>query len=250
MSEYVIDGYVFKSKTALGEAIRDILHRYPVGEMLDQADTDFMYDVIHMHPNAEAKIGCGIKAFGVQQNPGYKNKEFMLIRKDGTQTDFSFNKCLRAPTQQARFLQACRQAVSAGIIAFRHTYFQMTPNPVCELTGEILTMENSHVDHKPPHTFRWIAEMFIQKHHVNVERVALTSGGDNSCLVLMPSDLEALWTDYHWQMAELRVISASENMRRGTHGVELPPPQDVSQWVKDWIRADMESNGWALREES
>lgn len=246
--EFVVNGLLFTSKVALKGAICAILERYEPGQILDQDDTDFMYDVIQMHPNAADKVGCGVKAFGVQRNPSYKNKEFMLVRKDGTQTDFSFNKCLRPPTQLARFLQACRQSVADGIIAFRHAYFQMTPNPVCELTGELLTMENSHVDHAPPHTFRYIAEMFIQKYHVDVERVTLTSGGDNSCWVLMPTDLEALWTDYHWQYAKLRVISAAENMRRGTHGVELPVSGEVSQRIKDHIRAEMESNGWILGE--
>lgn len=246
--DILVNGELFTSKTALKAAIVAILGRYEVGQLLDQDDTDFMYDVIHMHPNADEKIGCGIKAFGIQRNASYKNKEFMLIRKDGTQTDFSFNKCLRSPTPLARFLQACRQSIADGIIAFRYAYFQSTPNPVCELSGVPLTMDNSHVDHAPPHTFRWIAEMFIQKYRVDVERVTLTSGGDNSCRVLMPSDLEALWTDYHWQYAKLRVISAAENMKRGTHGVELPTPKEVSQHIKDYIRAEMESDGWTLRE--
>lgn len=247
MNSYVIDGYVYTSKAALGDAIRAILNRYLPGDVLDQADTDFMYDVIQMHPNAEEKIGCGIRGFGVQRNPKYGQSEFILIRKDSTQTDFSYNKCLCPPTQLGRFLQACRQSIGDGIIGFRDLYFRSTSNPVCELTGECLTPQTAHVDHAPPHTFRWIAETFMQKYRIDVSRVELKSGGDNSCTVYLPKDIEELWIAYHWQLAKLRVISASENMRRGTHGVELPVSGDVSQKTKDAVRREMEANGWVLR---
>lgn len=248
MTEYVIDGYVFTSKVALGDAIRSILNNYEPGQELAQVDADFMEDVLDMHPHAAEKKGAGVKAFCVETNPSFKNKQFAVIRRDGTRTDFSFNKCLRAPTHQARFLQACRQAVSDGIIIFSKTYFQNNPSPICEITGEFLTPHTSHVDHAPPNTFRYIAWRFTQKYRIDVERVILTSGGDNSHKVFMPPELEAQWVSFHWDLAKLRVISASENLRRGTHGVELSEPiEDVSQWVKDWIHDDMAKEGWVLR---
>jgi hypothetical protein len=246
MSEYVIDGYVFTSKAALGDAIRSILNSYHAGDTLAPDDADFMEDVLAMHPHASEKIGAGVKGFCVEINPTFKQKQFAVIRRDGTRTDFSFNKCLRAPTHKARFLQACRQAIAAGVLVYRTAYFANNPNPICELTGEYLTPNTSHVDHAPPHTFRWIAETFMQRYRVNVDTVVLQSGGDNSHTILMPKDLEALWIDYHWQYAQLRVISASENMRRGSHGVELPAAVDVSRSIVKQVRDEMLADGWRV----
>lgn len=248
---YIVNGESFETKTALLDAIRTVFRRYLPGETLDQADTDFMFDVLMMHPDAETKAGCGIESFSVQFNPVYRNKEFHLHRKDGTSTDFSFKKCVSPPTHRARFLMACRQSIAPGIIAYRKTYFKVTVNPVCILSGDSLTPSNCHVDHEPPHTFRLLAEKFTNKYRVNMDGVHLSSGGDNNYTVLMPPDLEQLWTDFHWRHAHLRVISAAANLRLG-RGEDLAysrPHTEAELRDIAIIRQEMFDQGWRLLEE-
>lgn len=256
---YLVNGLEFATKEALQEEIKRILYKYEPEMILDCADTDFMCDVLFMHPHADEKIGKGVQSIGVQINPTYRNtRNFVVYRTDGTSSDFSYTKCLRPPTHRAMLIQACRQAIAPGIIAAKQSYFRQTVNPVCPITNEFLTPENTHVDHAYPKTFRNLFERFIREHHVNMDKVELVRGGDNSSIVQIADKmLESLWVSFHWQEAEIRFISAEANLLIHDKDPSLvfalweqqkneafPPSEPVSEWVKEKIRADMKAMGY------
>lgn len=245
---YLVNGQVFKTQAALTDAIRAVMARYIPGETLDQDDTDFMWDVLAMHPNAAEKMGAGVASIGIQFNAKYRNKEFMLTRTDGTSTDFSYRKCIRPPTNRAQFLVACRQSIAPGIIAFKTLFFRSTPNPVCPLSGEALTPRNCHIDHEPPVTFRYIAERFVIKHKIDMDWIVLKTGGDNNCDVVMPTDVDKLWTDYHWKHAQLRVISAEANLHlgRGENLLYTRPLTAYDIEKREAIRREMTAMGYVM----
>lgn len=245
MSEYLVNGVVFETKEAIQNMCSLFLYNYPDGSTLNPEDTDFIYDVLTMHPNADEKIGVGVKSIGVRLNPTYRrNKEFVVYRTDGSFTEFSYRKCLRPPSHCSRFILACRQAIASGIMAYSKQYFRTTPYPVCPFTGEMLTPDNSHVDHIHPFTFRRLLEDFISRYKVDIDAVQLSTGKDNSSAVLiLDKQLEAAWIEYHWKHAKLRVISANANLRLG----DREPPLDPAPILE--ITADMESRRQHWRNE-
>jgi len=75
---------------------KDILSRYAIGESLKGKDFDAGLDLLKQHPNADGKIGVGIKDLMVDDSGygGPGSKCFHLVRHDGTKDNFSYLKCL------------------------------------------------------------------------------------------------------------------------------------------------------------
>lgn len=225
-SSYCVNGANFPTKTALHEAIKDILHSYYPGDNLDAGDSDFMFDVLSMHPEAAAKIGVGVQSFTLAVDPKHRTKHFVLVRTDGTRTDFSYMKCLTAPTPYGLLLAAMRDAIAPGVIRFRDMFFATTANPLCPISGVPMTSQSAHVDHVPPNTFRYLADGFM--------RVKVFKGGvmgDVSGMVKPNEDgdigrqfaderLKARWIEFHWEYAELRVLDARAHLSQ-KHGEDL-----------------------------
>ena len=73
---------------------RAILNIKRDGEKLDQADEDFMKEILKHHHNSEEKM----KDFGhfeVGAHPEFnKTRCFFVVRKDGSKEDFSVSKCI------------------------------------------------------------------------------------------------------------------------------------------------------------
>lgn len=71
---------------------KNILNRYSIGEYLKGQDFDDVFFLLKKHPNAERKIGVGIKDLLVLDS--YGNKCFCVIKHDNTKDNFSYKKCL------------------------------------------------------------------------------------------------------------------------------------------------------------
>lgn len=251
MATYLVNGLEYKSKAALQKAIRAILERYQPGQWLGQSDFDMIYDVLAMHPKVDAKMGAGVQAIGVRLNTEYRRKEFFVRRVDGSETEFSYLKCLQPPTHQAEFTKACRELIAPGIITFKTNFFRKHTRPVCQITGERLTMDNSHVDHVAPNTFRNLLDDFIRDYGIDIHGVELISGGDNVSLVKIADEgIAQAWTTYHWKRAQLRVISAEANLSLARKVVERDPdfyerestPEELA--FRHQIRADFAAAGY------
>lgn len=100
MVDFVIAGEKL-TKLALEVRVRGLLHQAQLGVELDASDQAFMTDLLRRHPEAEKKIGPGIRAVRVTTSK-YGNRCFEAIRVDGTSTDFSYLKCLKQKRERAR----------------------------------------------------------------------------------------------------------------------------------------------------
>jgi hypothetical protein len=94
---YIVNGQVFTTKKELEKRIReDIVNKYKNGENLNNEDFTFMLDLLKNHPYYQTKIGCGVVAMYINQNPVYwQTRTFYIIRQDKTETDFSWTECLK-----------------------------------------------------------------------------------------------------------------------------------------------------------
>ncbi|WP_367171628.1 DCL family protein [Zoogloea sp.] len=68
--------------------LKDMLHRYDVGDRVNANDAVILRAALEHHPNAAKKIGCGITDFSVR-TADFGTKCFWVNRSDGTTEKFS-----------------------------------------------------------------------------------------------------------------------------------------------------------------
>ncbi|CAA0841115.1 Protein of unknown function (DUF3223 [Striga hermonthica] len=95
--------------------VKEILHsnRYMDGELLSPDDEKVVVDkLLTHHPHYEDKIGCGLHSIMVGLHPHFSHTRCLfVVRTDGEQIDFSYQKCLRAyigdkyPSYANRFIK-------------------------------------------------------------------------------------------------------------------------------------------------
>lgn len=83
----------FKKKGDAAAHLKAMLHRYEVGDRVNADDAETLRAAIALHPDAEAKIGCGIIHFSVR-TADFGTKCFWVNRIDGSSEKFSCKKCI------------------------------------------------------------------------------------------------------------------------------------------------------------
>ncbi|WP_159670943.1 DCL family protein [Andreprevotia sp. IGB-42] len=83
----------FEKKEAAATYLKEMLHRYDVGDRVNTADTQVLTNALLHHPDANEKIGCGISYFSVR-SADFGTKCFWINRLDGTTEKFSYSKCI------------------------------------------------------------------------------------------------------------------------------------------------------------
>ena len=202
------------TKTAIKKHVQEILAKYAPGSDLDNADFKYMDGLLKSHPREVQKRGCGILKFRVVINLPYKTKGFELERTDGSISDFSYLECLR-PTSEAsanaRFNQACRQAVAQDILEFKSEAFASVSTLWCPITGVPLTWNTCHVHHVPPNTFKAIVKKFLAEHDLKGVKY---SGFEDGEMVISFQDkvLSEKFRAFHMEHAHLQIVSPEANL--------------------------------------
>eukprot|EP00906_Rhabdomonas_costata_P015378 RCo022123 len=77
---------------------RSILHRYDRGMVLEKKDQDDVLELLQKyHPDAQGKMGDGVKAVEAGSNAQFPDTLcFVVRRNDDTTMDFSYIKCVEA----------------------------------------------------------------------------------------------------------------------------------------------------------
>ena len=199
----------FTSKAALGRYIKGLLKEADIGDTLNLEDKSLLIDLIGQHPSADIKIGCGIANIIIRQDPIWKkNKQFMIIRDDGSMIDFSYKICLYGERRSKldMFRIACRTAVSLDIIRFKRE--NLKPDSICPHLGIPLTEDNAHVDHVKPLTFNLLVDEFIYNHALNIEDVIIE--GELQKRFVDPG-LAAKFRHFHNIVGVLELVSEKAN---------------------------------------
>lgn len=173
-------------------------------------DHDFCLDLIHRHPDAKRKIGCGIAYFEIRVSPGnHGRRSFWLVRLDGTATDWSYLKCLYPDgSKRSYLLHALRAAVVDQILDFKQR--ALANGEHCALTGKPLD-EHCVVDHHKP-SFDKLVNAFVacmggpgRFHTVPVEPEV--RDGRHARRRLVDREVHEAWIAYHREHANLRALA-------------------------------------------
>lgn len=204
----------FKSKADAKNHARAIMARHAVGEPITGVDELFLRDLITCHPEAIQKTGCGISYFTSQIDPVWKTTRcFVIVRNDGSTTDFSFHTCIDGNDHRKDVLHALRHAVADQIITFQRCAFACGVPIVCPYTGERLSASACHVDHVPPDTFLQLVGRWMAQESLQYPDLKLVDNADNQWVRILKDDsLSSSWQRFHICNANLRIISPVANL--------------------------------------
>ena len=83
----------FESQKEARGFLNAILQKYDVGDRVSAADAEILAAALALHPQAEERVGSGIKSFSVR-SADFGTKCFWVNRTDGTTQKFSHKACV------------------------------------------------------------------------------------------------------------------------------------------------------------
>jgi hypothetical protein len=83
----------FRKKGDAAACLKAILHKYDVGDRVSEADAEVLRAALALHPDSDAKVGCGITHFSVR-SADFGSKCFWVNRTDGSTEKFSYTSCI------------------------------------------------------------------------------------------------------------------------------------------------------------
>lgn len=213
MKTFIINGEEFKTKKSVEDKVKGIFKNNKDGYLFKE-DFDFVRDLLNNHPEAESKIGCGVSGIMIGKSTKFGTRCFFIHRTDGTMTDLSYHECLAQTPNERKFANACRNSVSEYIQDYKYECFAEDNSPVCPCTGESLSLNNSHVDHKSPNTFKKIVDDFISEYKIDINKVSYLDGDEDNCFgeYFADPNLAFAFNQYHWMKAELQLVSVRANL--------------------------------------
>lgn len=221
------NGRAFKSAKAATDHFRTILYREPAGTSVDDpVDHDDLCALLERYDTAitdgPPKIGSGIERFERRHNRGvgYTTTGFWVVRSDGSETDFSFPWAIKGePKPEAsQFYEACRNAVAADIQRAKRRHFEIHADEnglvPCDLTGELLAYEASHIDHAYP-TFGHLVATFraARGWHETLPLGTITAPANNqTTTTFIDPEVAEAFRQFHHAAVTMRVIGSKRNL--------------------------------------
>jgi len=202
---------VFKTKKELLARIKGMLHAATLGVELDPPEHVFLLELVKRHPEGERKIGPGVKAFRVTTSE-YGNRCFEVIRVDGTETDFSYLKCVTEPSELGDFRKALRRAVERQIWEAKEKVFLWDEEIECPVSGERMTREQAVVEYVGE-DFESILMEFMEVEGLEKHDLPLGPWIEGKREIADPN-LEDRWKAFHESRAKFRVLSLGEQKRQ------------------------------------
>ena len=101
---------------------------------------------------------------------------------------------------------------------------------ICAETGERITRDNAHMDHRAPMTLRSLLLTFLAGRGLAVDQVPITSGQDNQ---VSPDITDTVLADdfrqYHAKVAALDLVKNTANLSQSGRN-RLKPPRIKLSW--------------------
>ena len=195
---------------------KNILNSYKFQELLNESDFNDVLNLLKNHPDAQEKIGVGVKEIIVDKTR-YKTKCFNVIRFDSSSEIFSYIKCINGDLSPlAKFSKTCRDVIADDLRLVKLSFFKGNSKKgrvKCQETGELSLWEDLNVDHRQPNTFSVIVDRFIELHKVDLSAVEYIETIDNVYL-FKDNDLAEEFRRYHKEKANLRLVRKDNNLGR------------------------------------
>jgi hypothetical protein len=203
------------------EKCREILYKYRINCIIENdEDIQFLLSIFENHPEWASKQGVGIKSISTVFTQYYNNRCFQLNRIDGSFTDISFTKIISKPSDRSEVKKACRTAVKECVIKYRNENV-IYGKSICPITGEILTKENTHIDHYDL-TFDLMFENWIKKYDINFLLSKINETTDNSVITCF-TDKSIIddFISYHNENSKLRAVTKNANLSILNHRIKI-----------------------------
>jgi len=208
--KFILGSFTFRTKGDAVKSVQHVLHNAPVGELLSGDDLELALALLDRHPLRADKLAGGIAGVSVlMNNEGYVARGFHIVRPDGSTKDFSYRVALDRKSKEPTVQQACQMAVLPDTTAYRYARLAAGAER-CDVSGELLTPETTHVDHAGEWPFRRIVKEFVE--WAVQERRSLRLVESGVCTVefadpQMTEDFRA----FHNARAVLRLVTQAVN---------------------------------------
>jgi hypothetical protein len=83
----------FRKKGDTAAPLKAMLHKYDVGDKVSADDAEVLRAALALHPDSDAKVGCGITHFSVR-SADFGTKCFWVNRTDGSTEKLSYKSCI------------------------------------------------------------------------------------------------------------------------------------------------------------
>ena len=190
----------FKTQKEAIEFFKEMLHKYSEEQILNLDDSRLLLELLRRHPEAEDKIGDGIKYFYRGTSPEYHTPCFFIMRIDDQATEFSYVSCIKgdAPTTEQLFYRACRHAVSDELISQKNEAFRKGGGKLaCSVTGDLITSDEAEYQHFIP-KFKDIVRGFVTHNNLILTPNLISHGVDMQDVVHFTDPImEAEFKNYH-----------------------------------------------------
>jgi hypothetical protein len=213
VAEFWIGDRRFPTKGAAGDAVREILHGYPIGSIVDRPEDHLLLlDLLSLHHQAEDKIGSGVDFFAIAPPQRGPHPHFEVIRTDGSRIDFSYRTCLKPPSYRQQVLNVMRDEAKSTI----NDYFESRRTAgslVSDQSGEPLDSNDIDVSYFRGPSFLRIADEFAESVG-GWEAIEMTPSTEPGLGRFQDRDLAARWFSHHEERAVLGLLSKRENRSR------------------------------------
>jgi hypothetical protein len=201
----------FSTKKKATEYFQSMLSRYVDGQEIEQTDHVLLYELLLKHPEADGKIGNGVKRFFKERSPDHPTSCFHIERQNGSPTDFSYKECItnNKPTLEQYFYRACRQSVTERLIAEKNSLFDKG-NVRCCKTNEVLAKDNSEYRHAKP-KFHEIVRDFKEILNRPLDESMFYESTDMQYTTrFSDKSIESQFIEFHQRIANLAVFRKYE----------------------------------------
>jgi len=211
-----INGEYFKTRTSVIKRVQQLLEKYDFDSRIEAEDFLFFVDLIKLHEKAAEKIGNGIKELWVRKSTeDGKNKQLWIIRRDCSEEQVSWRKCLAPPKYLTQVKAAARFLVDHQVSQYRKKIFRGRETVECAETGLEIDWEYCHIDHPHPKTFDKLFEDWSVQEKIDPKGIKIEDVGKTAWKTFTDADLADSWYKFHEQNAELRPILSSANLALG-----------------------------------
>ncbi|MBD2450931.1 DCL family protein [Nostoc sp. FACHB-152] len=205
-----LGGIYFKTLDERDEYIRLLLDKSQ--RVLEGQELALVFDLLLLHPDANNKIGTGVKQIEVKpsrQRTDYNC--FWVVREDGTIDDFSYQKCKYNLDRLIvkRRESAYREAVVNQTWEYR--FVQTNSKQVCEICG---ASQGLQVDHDQPLFSTLINDFEKNRTDIPKEFEDATGTYLSKRFCEKDSEYQKSWQQYHQQHAVLRLLCKKHNLTR------------------------------------